>query len=192
MWRRRLCRLYALTPVPVSFSYAVIGILLRVTSFAAHPPMLTSTSPAADLDGLRARLERAHRCTPTLFWRVLETACPRSAKLGDCAEAHAIRRLIEAEAWTDAALALVKLELPLWIVRRLQLDCGEWHCALSQHRDLPDWLDDAKEAHHADLALAILSALLEARSMRASDSISHATDVEASGVCSAICCENFS
>ena len=44
-------------------------------------------------------------------------------------------------AWTDAALALMELELPLWQVRRIAYDEGEWHCALSRERELPDWLD---------------------------------------------------
>lgn len=35
--------------------------------------------------------------------------------------------------------------------------------ARSRERELPDWLDDAIEAHHAELALALLSAFLEVR-----------------------------
>jgi hypothetical protein len=55
------------------------------------------------------------------------------------------------------------LELPQWQIRRLAYDDGEWHCALSRQRELPDWLDQPIETHHADLALAILSAFVEAR-----------------------------
>jgi hypothetical protein len=73
-----------------------------------------------------------------------------------------IERLIEAGAWTDAALALLET-LPQWRLRRLAWADGEWHCALSRRRELPDCLDDAIETHHADMALAILSALVEAR-----------------------------
>ena len=40
---------------------------------------------------------------------------------------------------------------------------GEWTCSLSKHRQLPDWLDDVAEAHHAMLPLAILAALVGAR-----------------------------
>jgi hypothetical protein len=71
--------------------------------------------------------------------------------------------LIQSAAWTDAALALIDLELPLWQVRRIAYDEGEWHCALSRERELPDWLDQSIEAHHADLALAILCAFVEAQ-----------------------------
>ena len=71
------------------------------------------------------------------------------------------------EAWTDAALALIDLELPQWQVRRLAYDEGEWHCALSRQRELPDWLDQSIETRHADLALAILSAFVEAQRISA-------------------------
>jgi hypothetical protein len=107
------------------------------------------------------------------------------------ADGEAIRRMVEAGAWIDAALALAKLELPLWTVRRLQLDGGEWHCALSQHRDLPDWLDSAREAHHVDPALAILSALLEARAVAETSHSAPRSDRDAGGSV-AVCCENFS
>jgi hypothetical protein len=74
-----------------------------------------------------------------------------------------IARLIESQAWTDAALALIDLELPQWQVRRLAYDDGEWYCALSRQRELPDWLDQSIETRDADLALAILSAFVEAQ-----------------------------
>jgi hypothetical protein len=74
-----------------------------------------------------------------------------------------VERLIESGAWTDAALALLELELPQWQLRRLAYDEGEWHCAVSQQRELPEWLDDRSvESHHADLAMAILGAFVDA------------------------------
>jgi hypothetical protein len=76
-----------------------------------------------------------------------------------------IERLIQSGAWTDAALALLELQLPHWQLRRLAYDDGEWHCALSPQRELPDWLDDRSvESRHADLAMAILSAFVDVRS----------------------------
>src|SRR5690242_15855070 len=78
-----------------------------------------------------------------------------------------IERLIASQAWTDAALALVERDLPQWQVRRLAYDGGEWFCLLSRQRELPDWLDQPVEAHHADLARAILTALAEARRITA-------------------------
>jgi len=79
------------------------------------------------------------------------------------ARAARVGHLIESQAWTDAALALIDLELPQWQVRRLAYDDGEWYCALSRQRELPDWLDQSVEARHADLALALLSAFVEAQ-----------------------------
>jgi hypothetical protein len=41
-------------------------------------------------------------------------------------------RLIEAGAWTDAAITLIGFELPSWSVRRLACEDGEWLCSLSR------------------------------------------------------------
>jgi hypothetical protein len=98
---------------------------------------------------------------------VIDKACRRVHALGQSERTSRLMRLIDAEAWADAALALLELELPMWQVRRITYDQGEWHCALSRQRELPDWLDAAVEAHHADLALALLSAHVEVRALAA-------------------------
>jgi hypothetical protein len=103
--------------------------------------------------------------TPPLMHDVIDHACRRIPSLGDSERTTRIMRLIDVEAWADAALALIELELPLWQVRRIAYDEGEWHCALSRERELPDWLDTAVEARHADLALALLSAFVEVRAL---------------------------
>jgi len=103
--------------------------------------------------------------TPPLMHDVIDHACRRIPSLGDSEPTTRIMRLIDVEAWADAALALIELELPLWQVRRIAYDEGEWHCALSRERELPDWLDTAVEARHADLALALLSAFVEVRAL---------------------------
>jgi hypothetical protein len=89
---------------------------------------------------------------------------------GQNARAARIEQLIRSQAWTDAALALIDLELPQWQVRRLAYDDGEWYCALSRQRDLPDWLDQSIETRHADLALAMLSAFVEAQHISSTSS----------------------
>jgi hypothetical protein len=71
--------------------------------------------------------------------------------------------LIKAGAWTDAALALAKHELPGWQLRRLVYDEGEWLCSLSRQPNLPDELDDTADGCHATPALAIWSAVLDVR-----------------------------
>jgi hypothetical protein len=104
-----------------------------------------------------------------------------------------IERLIDSGAWTDAALALLELELPQWRLRRLAYDDGEWHCALSRQRELPEWLDQSIEARHADLPLAILRAFADARHMPAPSSRTSVPAVPrfASLLYEPVCCDNF-
>jgi hypothetical protein len=116
-----------------------------------------------DLGELNARLRNAGAADATLVNEVIDAACRRYPSLGQIEKTTRLARLIQTGAWTDAALALIDLELPLWQVRRLAYDGGEWYCALSRERELPDWLDQSIEARHADLALALLSAFVEAR-----------------------------
>jgi hypothetical protein len=101
---------------------------------------------------------------------IIDKACRRYPSLGQSERTARVMQLIDAEAWTDAALALMELELPLWHIRRIAYDEGEWHCALSRERELPDWLDAAVEGCHGDLAVALLSAFAEvqARTVEAS------------------------
>ena len=113
------------------------------------------------------RLRAAHAVTAELMSDVVAEACRRFPSTGQPDKTARIERLMASQAWTDAALALIDLELPQWQVRRIAYDEGEWHCALSRQRELPDWLDSAVEARHANLALAILGALVEARHVAA-------------------------
>ena len=109
------------------------------------------------------RVREAGCVTAEFLSTIIAATCRRFPSSHQNARAARVERLIEAHAWTDAALALLDLELPQWQVRRLAYAEGEWHCALSRQRELPDWLDQPIETHHADLALAILSAFVEAR-----------------------------
>ncbi|TCU72320.1 hypothetical protein EDE08_105180 [Bradyrhizobium sp. R2.2-H] len=118
-----------------------------------------------DPPSLGNRLRNAQAMTRPLMIEIMETACRRIPSLGQSGRTEHLTRLIDAEAWADAALVLMELELPMWQVRRIAYDDGEWHCALSRERELPDWLDAAVEARHAYLALALLSAFLEVRAL---------------------------
>jgi len=100
--------------------------------------------------------------TAALFSDLLATTCRDNAPMRQALPVARVRQLIACCAWNDAALALLALKLPQWQLRRLVYDDGEWHCALSRHRDMPEWLDDAIEVHHANMALAILGAVVEA------------------------------
>jgi len=110
---------------------------------------------------LTERLREASHPCPQIMTEVITAVCRRFPSLGQSDKTARIERLIIAGAWTDASLALIDLELPLWRVRRLAYDAGEWHCALSCQRELPDWLDQCVEGSHTDLSLAILTAFVE-------------------------------
>ena len=116
---------------------------------------------------LSDRLRDACGVTAEFLSDIISETCRRFPSTEGSAKAARVERLIQSQAWTDAALALIDLELPLWQVRRIAYDEGEWYCALSRERELPDWLDRSVEAHHADLALAILSAFVDAQRISA-------------------------
>lgn len=139
------------------------------------------------------RLRAAHAVTAELMADIVGAACRRFPSVGQVGKTERIERLIGSEAWTDAALALIDLELPLWQVRRIAYDEGEWYCALSRERELPDWLDRSIEAHHADLALAILSAFVEAQRVTAPSSRPSVPAVsrDVNPIYEPVCCDNF-
>jgi hypothetical protein len=124
-------------------------------------------SDCLDLDQLDARLCSAPILTAELMSGVVATSCPRLALLQHTEPAARAEQMIRLGAWTDAAFALLALELPQWQLRRLAYDDGEWHCALSRQREMPEWLDQSIEAHHADLPIAILRAFVSARRVSA-------------------------
>src|SRR5262249_5015597 len=107
---------------------------MSLTTLPEHPSALTE------------RLRNAFAVTPSLIADIIPDACRRLPSQGQAGKSARIEQLIAMGAWTDAALGLVELELPQWRVRRLAYDDGEWYCALSRQRELPDWLDDSVEA----------------------------------------------
>jgi hypothetical protein len=139
------------------------------------------------------RLRDAHAVTAELISEVIGETCRRFPSVGQTEKTARIERLIGSEAWTDAALALIDLELPQWQVRRIAYDEGEWYCALSRGRELPDWLDRSIETRHADLPLAILSALVDAQRITAPSSRTSVPTVprDANPLYEPVCCDNF-
>ncbi len=146
-----------------------------------------------NLGELRDRLRDAPGANAILIAEIIDTACRRFPSMSQSEKTVRIEQLIRSEAWTDAALALIDLELPLWQVRRIAYDEGEWYCALSRQRELPDWLDQSIETRHADLALAILSALVEAQRISARSSRTSVPVVNrgASPLYEPVCSDNF-
>jgi hypothetical protein len=112
---------------------------------------------------LGERLRDAGTVTPALIADVISGSVRGLSPPWQAVRSKRVGQLIRLGAWTEAALELIELELPQWKMRRLVYDAGEWYCALSRQRELPDWLDQAVEGRHPDLALALLTALIEAR-----------------------------
>jgi hypothetical protein len=145
---------------------------------------------------LAERLRSAAAPSADLVSEVVAEACPRLPRLRQSAKAARLESLIEAGAWTDAALLLVELELPGWKLRRLAGDEDGWHCALSRQAYLPIELDDTADGHHPALPLAILDALLQAcrrAELERGAGLRPAARVAPAprhGL--AICCDNFS
>ena len=153
-------------------------------------PILSGLRDTRDLSD---RLRDAHAVTADLLSGVISEACWRFPPVYRTDKTARIERLIQSQAWTDAALALIELELPQWKVRRIAYDEGEWCCALSRQRELPDWLDQSIESRHADLPLAILSAFLDAQRVSA-PSVRTSVPAVRGGVDALdepVCCDNF-
>jgi hypothetical protein len=146
-----------------------------------------------DASELVDRLRNAPEANATLMAEIFDTACRRFPSAGQGEKTARIEQLIRSGAWTDAALALIDLELPLWQIRRIAYDQGEWYCALSRERELPDWLDRSIEARHADLSLAILSAFVETQRISAPSSRTSVPVVNrrADPLYEPVCSDNF-
>jgi hypothetical protein len=123
-------------------------------------PQLSGHSGPGELDD---RIRDASAVTPELMSQIIDETCRRYPPIRRTRKSLLIERLIQSGAWTDAAFVLIDLELPQWQVRRIVYDEGEWHCALSRQRELPEWLDQSIETCHADLPLAILTAFVDAQ-----------------------------
>jgi hypothetical protein len=126
-----------------------------------------------------------------LFKKIADGSHRHVSILGESDRASRIDSLIGASAWTEAAFALIELELPGWKLRRLAYEDGEWRCSLSCHPNLPLALDDSVDASHEILPLAILQALVEARlSVGACGATSPVPQIRSADDIS-ICCDNF-
>jgi hypothetical protein len=138
---------------------------------------------------LEQRLRCAPALTPDLLSDVIHSACTRLPALNPAAKAR-IDRLVDSGAWNDAALALLELELPHWVVRRLIRDDDEWLCSLSKQPGAPLELDDLAEANHASLPVAILLALLRARTAASGARVVAVPSIRPVAG-HALCCDNF-
>jgi hypothetical protein len=145
------------------------------------------------LDRLDENLQSASEPAPALFAMTIADACTRILTLRKSSKAIRIDRLIDAGAWTDAAFAVLDLELPAWTIRRLVCENGEWLCSLSRQPNLPPAMDDTVDAVHAVLPLAVLRALVGARrggGVAACQAVSTVPEIRPVAG-ERICCDNF-
>lgn len=154
--------------------------------------MSLDSSQAEDLRELQEQIHHARTVTPELMADVMARACPRLQAQKWTAKAKVVG-LIDAGAFTDAALTLLELELPHWKLRRLTRKDDEWHCSLSKQLGLPAEFDDMEECTHETLALAVLGAFVEARRrhLTARESRPGAVPLVYPLEGCTICCDNF-
>jgi hypothetical protein len=144
-----------------------------------------------DFDELDVALRSASALSARLFRKVLQR-CTRFESLRQLGKATVVDELAEVDAWIDATVQLVELELPAWTIRRLVREGDDWLCTLSRRPHLPIALDDSVEGVHTALPLAILRALVDARrrlSAEARPALPIPEIRPASGI--PVCCDNF-
>src|SRR5215471_17674212 len=164
-------------------------------SYAQSPAsgaMPLASNQNEQISRLEAELGRAQAVTPALIGGMLALAEARRSAPGRRDQAERIRHLIRAEAWTDAALALLEFGLPQWKLRCVTCEDGEWFCSFGKQRPLPAWLDDVVTASHPVLPLAILTAFVEACAVTSclTEPASIVPSVQPA-VHEAVCCDNF-
>jgi hypothetical protein len=154
--------------------------------------MVFGADHAVLLDRLDEALGVAPEPTPELFSKIIAIACTRIPILSKLGRAGRIARLVEAGGWTDAALALIEFELPLWKVRRLVHEDGSWFCSLSRQPALPVTLDETADASHELMPLAIVLAFLRARRIAGvcPQAIAAVPAIQATAD-GTLCCDNF-
>ncbi len=149
------------------------------------------SEPLATLAG---QVSAADEATSKLLSEIVDVTLRRGSFPSRADNSARLRQLIDAGALTEAAFALIDLELPQWQIRRINYDEGEWHCAVSRQRELPEWLDQAVEARHASLTLAILSAYIETvRQIEVSREPNRPSvpQIRAAMQYERVCCDNF-
>ena len=144
------------------------------------------------LEALDTAVHNAQEPTLDLLAKIISGACPRISRQAKTETFNRLIDLAKTGAWTEAAFALIALELPLWRVRRLAYENGEWLCSLSYQPNLPMAFDDCAEATHEVLPLAMLCAFVEACRRRHAmrESVSTVPRIQP-GPGQIICCENY-
>ena len=87
---------------------------------------MSLSSEHLNLSELDERLCSAPVLTVELLSEVVGSVCTRLSLLRNTERAARAEQMIRSGAWTDAALALLALELPQWQLRRLIYDDSDW------------------------------------------------------------------
>lgn len=140
---------------------------------------------------LLERVGKAEDVTPDLMASILGHSVRLVALNKAGRVVTQLNALVAAEAWTDAALALAAIEAPHWTLRRLARDGDVWQCSLSRQPILPIELDDAAEGAHPVLPLAIVIAMIEARSRHPQLETDALRQQPQPASVHVICCDNF-
>lgn len=154
---------------------------------------MPSAEQNADFERLDEELSQARAAEPDLIRKVVERVGARIEMLRRSGRPIRIDRLIEFGGFTEAALALIELELPAWTVRRLVHENGEWLFSLSRQPNIPIAFDEVVETGHEALPLAILRAVVEAcrrRTIAGAKPIS-TVPLLAQKFGLSLCCDNF-
>jgi hypothetical protein len=148
---------------------------------------------AERFDRLVDKLRLTPAPTPHLIFRIVTDACTRLSRLPTTDKIVRLERLVLAEAWTDAALSIIELELPMWRPRRLVYDDGEWLCSLSRHPEVPIELDETADGQHEMQPVAILLSFVEAKRLLTAIELAGAPSVPQVRPAAAhlFCCDNF-
>jgi hypothetical protein len=145
------------------------------------------------LDALDSALCHAQEPTLDLLAKIISATCTRISLLTKAEKFNRLVELAKIGAWTEAAFALIALELPVWRVRRLVYEDGEWLCSLSYQPNIPMAFDDCVEASHEVLPMAMLCAFVEAHRSRnaAYEKVSTVPQVQPPWPEFAMSCENY-
>jgi hypothetical protein len=144
------------------------------------------------LDPLDNEMHNAQEPSLDLLAKIISGVCTRISRRAKTGTLDHLIHLAKIGAWNDAAFALIELELPLWQVRRLVYENGEWLCSLSYQPNLPMAFDDCVEETHEVLPLAMLRAFVEAchRRNAMQNSVSTVPHIQPWPE-RIICCENY-
>jgi len=144
---------------------------------------------------LRNEISRAPAATRELVSAALDLMVAQRPAPYPAASTQRVRALIDAQAWTDAVLAIADLDRSR-AIRYVVNEDGEWHCRIGSHATVPHWLGDTAECSHAVLALSILGALIETLAWRAASDLSAVSAPRSSAgeidAIPAVSCDNYS